>query len=336
MATIFVDVCLKLNSVADRLPMNANPNECAGGPKARIKIQGDGKWEVISNAAQFRKLFGASSGTWNPKMPTIDLPLTFSGGVVAVNLFSYFHGGADPELIFFDKPAVLKMHGVAQTGFGLQTAGQPRWWTWWYRIWSPSDMSVNDRLEYICWRALKHHVKGAASSEMKALMTLQGVALMAGILALAGAAAVSPWAKLAAAIIVFLRSLGVVCTLADLKFYKEKLTLVFGTASRKFIREEDLDQAARAYADVLAKFMVDLGMQAAGETAGKLAGKLRAFFSNKQAKALMDSPEVAQEAQNFEQMLRQALLQFKTGELQQLNRLLQLRCHDQLLAELQI
>ncbi len=308
MATVFVDVCLKLVSVSELLPMNSNPNgrPFAGQPKARLKLHGSGAWEAISNKEQFRKLFGAASGTWNPRMPETDLPLTFSGNVVAVNLNSYFYGGLDPALLFFDRPAVLKMTGVAQTGFGLQFGGQPRWWTWWHRIWSPSDMNLNDRLEYIGWRALKYHVQGAASQEMKALLTLQGVAMMAAIMALAAVAAVSPWAKLAAAIIVFLRGLGLVCTLTDLSFYKEKLTLVYDTAKKPHIQEDDLDKAARAYADMLAKLMADLGMQLAGEALGKLAGKIRQFFSSKNAKALMDSPEVAQEAHNYEQMLRQS------------------------------
>lgn len=308
MATIFVDVGLKLVSVSELLPMNSSPTgrEFAGQAKARLKIEAGGKWTAITNAAQFRKLFGASSGTWNPRMPDTDLPLAFSGNVVAVNLNSYFHGGIDSALLFFERPAVLKMTGVAQTGFGLQYGGQPRWWTWWYRIWSASDMNFNDRLEYIGYRALKFHVKGAASQEMSALLTLQGVAMMAAILGLAAVAAVSPWAKLAAAIIIFLRSLGIVCTLADLAFYKEKLTLVYDTAKRPQIQEDDLDKAARAFAEMLSKLMVDLGMQLAGEAAGKLAGKIRQFFSSKNAKALMDSPEVAQEAQNYEQMLRQS------------------------------
>jgi len=305
MPVTFVDVGLKLLNRAQYVPNNFNPGAFANEPKARIRLHHDGAWEVISEVDKFRKIYGGIKGTWPCHAPVTDLPLMFSGMTV-VNLNSYWHGGIDPVMIFIERPAVLKMTGVAQTGFGQGDPGAPPFWACWYRIWSATDMSPADRREYMAYRGLKFHAAGAASAQMESLLTLQGVVLMGAILGVAAAASVMPWAKLAAAIVIFLRGLGIVCAIVDFKFYKDRLTKFYSLSTQPTVNESQLEEGARAFAEVIAKLAVDCGMQKAGHAAGSVAAGLRKFFSSSSAKTLLASEQVAKEAENYEQLLRRS------------------------------
>jgi len=305
MPVTFIDVGLKLMNRAQYVPSNFNARDFANQEKARIRLKHDGTWEAISNAEKFRKVYGGTGGTWPSSSPITDLPLMYSGMTV-VNLNSYWFGGMDPVMIFIEKPAVLKMTGVAQTGFDAASPNVPPFWAFWFRVWSPTDMSPADRREYMAYRGLKFHAAGAGSEQMGALLSLQGLVVMGAILGIAGIAAVSPWAKLAAAIVVFLRGLGFVCALVDIRYYHDRITKFYNLSTQPTVTESQLEEGARAFAEVIAKFIVDCGMQKAGHAAGSVASGLRKFFSNSNARALMNSEQVAREAENYEQLLRRS------------------------------
>jgi hypothetical protein len=308
MPETFVDVCLKLMARRQYVPNNFNPQSFASEPKARIRLKDDGTWEAISNADKFRKAFGAHSGTWPIQSPGVDLTLKYSGTTV-VDLNSYWYGGLDPVMVFFDRPAVLKMIGVAEATFDPADSAptpQPLYWSYWYRIWSPTDMSPADRRQYMAYRGLKYHAAGAGSEQMEALLSLQGLVVMGAILTLAGVAAVSPWAKLAAAIVLFLRSLGFVCAILDFTYYRDRLNKFYALSNQPQVNDSQLEEGARAFAEVMAKFIVDCGMQKAGQAVGSVATGLRRFFSNSNARNLLESAEVAKEAENYEQLLRRS------------------------------
>jgi hypothetical protein len=198
------------------------------------------------------------------------------------------------------------MTGVAVTGLDPGNSNQPMYWSWWYRIWSPTDMSPAARREYMAYRGLKYHAMGAGSEQMEALLSLQGLAVMGAILALAGVAAVAPWAKLAAAIVIFLRSLGFVCAIVDFTYYRERINKFYDISNQPAIDGAQLEEGARAFAQVIAKFIVDCGMQKAGQAVGNVASGLRKFFSNPNANSLFNSEQVAREAENYEQLLRRS------------------------------
>jgi hypothetical protein len=305
MPVTFVDVGLKLLNRAQYVPNNFNARDFDNQDKARIRLRHDGTWQAISNTDKFRKVYGGIEGTWPSNSPITDLPLMFSGMTV-VNLNSYWFGGMDPVMIFIERPAVLKMTGVAQTGFDRASPNVPPFWAFWYRVWSPSDMSPADRREYMAYRGLKFHAAGAASQQMEALLSLQGLVLMGVILGLAGVATVSPWAKLAGAIVVFLRSLGFVCAIVDFRYYRERINKFYALSNQATVTEPQLEEGARAFAEVMAKFVVDCGMQKAGQAVGTAASGLRKFFSNANARGFLNSPQVAREAENYEQLLRRS------------------------------
>jgi hypothetical protein len=285
--------------------MQSSPQYFAGEAKARLRIEHDGTWKAISNADAFLKWYGARQGEWPSSSPQTDLELS-SSGTIAVNLNSYWHGGIDPVMIFIEKPAVLKMTGVAQTGFTPEEPNKPRWWSYWYRIWSPTDMSPADRREYMAYRGLKYHAAGAGSEQMQSLLTLRGLVVMGAIMGIAAVATVAPWAKLAAAIVLFLRSLGFVCAIVDFSYYKDRITKFYAISNQPTVTEPQLEEGARAFAEVMAKFIIDCGAQAAGHAVGSVASGLRKFFSNPNAKAFLNSEKVAQEAENYEQLLRRS------------------------------
>jgi hypothetical protein len=290
---------------AQYVPMNFNARDFANEPKARIRLKLDGTWEAVSEVEKFRRVYGGTGGTWPAHSPEVDLTLKFSGMTV-VNLNSYWFGGMDPVMLCIERPAVLKMTGVAQTGFDPASPNAPPFWAFWFRVWSPTDMSPADRREYMAYRALKFHAMGAGSQQLEALLSLQGLVVMAAILTLAGIATVSPWAKLAAAIVIFLRSLGFVCAIVDFHYYRERINKFYAISNQPTVTESQLEVGAKAFAEVMAKFIVDCGIAKAGHAVGSVASGLRKFFSSPNSKNLLNSEQVAKEAENYEQMLRQS------------------------------
>jgi hypothetical protein len=305
MPVIFVDVCLKLMKRADYVPNNFDPHSFASEPKARLRLTSDGTWQVLTNAQSFFKAYNGTRGDWPVGSPVTDLSLNY-GGICIVNLNSYWFGGMDPVMLFVERPAVLKMTGVAQTGFDPGNANQPKYWSWWYRIWSPTDMNPAERREYMAYRGLKFHAAGAGSEQMGALLSLQGLAVMSVILTLGAAAAFSPWARLAAAIVYFLRGLGFVCAIVDFNYYRTRLTKFYDLSKQSTVNESQLEEGARAFAEVMAKFIVDCGAQKAGHAVGNVASGLRKFFSHGSPAELYTSEQVTKEAHNYEQMLRES------------------------------